>query len=170
MEKYSILEVAYNNYDNKSKLLPLGNMRTVIADFYANKVKSKYFTFIGLSDDIDLSFIKKVLYASDFMWPTVIGLCGIIVSVYHFISEGRADWFGVGMFHFDLVFALILFLCLFVSSYPFFIESFNANMQEVKIESSYLKRMVRLFSIFIVTSAVIVSILKFFNLIYLSVY
>ncbi|MBK0097102.1 hypothetical protein IBT49_14045 [Erwinia sp. S63] len=166
----STLEKTYYSCSDKIRLPPLDEMRTAIGRFYQNQGgKSKWFNFIGLGDVVEFRFIKKMFYVSDFMWPSVIGFCGILVSIFNLLNNGMRG-LTIGNFHSDLVLILVLSLCLFLSAYPFMAKSFDCNMQERPPATSYFLRLMKLSAIFVISSLLFVSAFYYLGMISITFY
>ncbi|WP_313128133.1 hypothetical protein [Pseudescherichia vulneris] len=159
----SKLEEMYGYFSENMRLRPLAEIRSVISNYYRESETSRRLSFVGLGDIIEFGFVKKMLYASDFKWGVLLGLVGTVVFLFHLINDGIRT-LTIGSFHCDMVFTLVVAMCLLFSSYPFFIDSFNCNMQEILPRKCYVFRITMLLFIFIVSSSFIAAALYFLGL------
>lgn len=165
----SKLEKMHKDYAENLHLNSLDEMRKSISIFYKDLKTSKKFSFLGLGRIIEFKFVKKMLYASDFKWPTVFGFAGTIVFLFHLVSDGVRS-LTIGTFHTDMIFTLVLSICLLFSSYPLLMDSFNCNMQEILPKKSYMVRMTKLIFFFVVSSLLVASICYFLGLTEIEIY
>ncbi|XES82358.1 hypothetical protein ACBV55_12180 [Franconibacter pulveris] len=157
------LEKMYRYCSENMGLIPLVEIRSIISNYYRKSENSRRFSFIGLASIIEFKFVKKMLYESDFKWGVLLGLVGSAVFIFHLIKDGVRT-LTINSFHCDMVFTLVVTLCLLFSSYPFFIDSFNSNMQEVLPRKSYFFRITILLFVFIISSSFIAAIFYFLGL------
>lgn len=153
----------YGNCSENMRLIPLVEIRTIISNYYRKSENSKRFSFIDLGNIIEFKFVKKMLYASDFKWGVLLGLIGSAVFIFHLIKDGVRT-LTINSFHCDMIFTLVVALCLLFSSYPFFIDSFNCNMQEISPRKSYFLRITMLLFVFIISSSFFASVFYFLGL------
>lgn len=165
----SKLEKMFGDCAEKLHLNSLCEMRELICDFYRDLGASKKLSFFGLGRIIEFKFVKKMLYASDFKWPTVSGFAGTIVFLFHLVTDG-ARGLTIGAFHTDMVFMFLISICLFFSSYSLLVDSFNCNMQEVLPKKSYMVRMMKLIFYFVVSSLLIASVCYLLGLTVIKIY
>jgi len=159
----STLEKMYTEHAKNMNLAPLDDIRKTVVEFYSNRKKYKKISFLRLSELIEFKFVKKMLYASDFTWPTLFGLCGVLIFCFHLIKDG-INSLTIGSFHTDTIFMLVLSLCLFFSAFPLLVKSFDCNIQELLPKQSYFHRLIKVTLTFLISSSLIIFAFYFLGL------
>ncbi|MDX5629133.1 MULTISPECIES: hypothetical protein [unclassified Brenneria] len=126
-------------------------------------MKNKTFSIFALlaNNQIELKPIKRVFYKSKFIWPTIFGLCGIIVTLFNaFTRPYAALYFGpveVQMYEATLFSALLL-----ITSYPVTIRSFNQHMERHP-QDGLGKNLVRFLRLFLLPALIFIGYLLYRN-------
>lgn len=145
MDDMTVLEKAHREYADRLALPPLDDTRAAIERLREESNGSGLIFFTSLPDVVDAKFIKKMYYKSDFVWPMMFGFSfSIVTALFLFSDKGIVTPIAIGRFHYDMAFLFILSMALLTSSLPSFIESINANMQELPLRKGYFRRLLEL--------------------------
>ncbi|GKX56426.1 hypothetical protein SOASR030_25380 [Leminorella grimontii] len=156
MDEMTVLEKAHREYADLLALPPLEDVRAAIKRAYEDGRGSASFFFAHLPEFIEPKFVKKMFYKSDFIWPMIFGFAFAILSIFNLFSgKGGLHLISIGRFSGDAVFLFILSMALLTSSFPCFVDSFNANMLERRFHKSYFRRLVEFLACFLLISSIV---------------